>query len=216
MPPGKKPDLQCLHCKKTFKATSSQMMDHINERCLKLENSEKNNDLVYYIAARDAYSSDYWLLIAASGNATLKNLDKLLRDIWLECCGHLSRFTINDDSYYSNPQEDENSMNIKLKSIIYDEDEFAHTYDFGSSTHLSLKVLMIEEGKKLKDVKIELLARNLPPVTKCKNCKEEAAYICTICYETICEKCVKEHECEDGELVLKISNSPRCGVCGYE
>src|SRR5260370_19281758 len=38
-------------------------------------------------------------------NATLADLDDFLRDTWLECCGHLSEFTIKDVSYSSVPED---------------------------------------------------------------------------------------------------------------
>ena len=37
------------------------------------------------------YNNDYWLYIAIDTNATLKDLDQFLRDVWLECCGHEQR-----------------------------------------------------------------------------------------------------------------------------
>ncbi len=32
---------------------------------------------------------EYWLFVELSGNCLLSDLDSFLRDIWLECCGHL-------------------------------------------------------------------------------------------------------------------------------
>src|SRR5262249_16834882 len=37
----------------------------------------------------------YWLYLAVPFKATLENLDNFLRNIWLECCSHLSQFIIN-------------------------------------------------------------------------------------------------------------------------
>ena len=36
----------------------------------------------------------FWLDIEAAADATLDDLDSFLRGIWLECCGHLSEFSI--------------------------------------------------------------------------------------------------------------------------
>ena len=36
---------------------------------------------------------------------TLADLDDFLRAIWLECCGHLSEFTIGGTSYSSEPED---------------------------------------------------------------------------------------------------------------
>ena len=49
---------------------------------------------LYHLVARDAWGGDYWLHLEVNGLATLNDLDRYLRAIWLECCGHLSRFSI--------------------------------------------------------------------------------------------------------------------------
>lgn len=36
---------------------------------------------------------------------TLKALDRFLRDIWVECCGHLSEFDINGVIYDCYPED---------------------------------------------------------------------------------------------------------------
>ena len=43
----------------------------------------------------------YWLDVEAGMDATLEALDSLLRHDWVECCGHLSMFTIGSMNYYS-------------------------------------------------------------------------------------------------------------------
>ena len=37
-----------------------------------------------------AYYKDYWLFLDIPLTATLDGLDRFLREIWLECCGHMS------------------------------------------------------------------------------------------------------------------------------
>lgn len=39
-------------------------------------------------------ASEYWLDVEAVAGAALSKLDAFLRDIWLECCGHLSMFSV--------------------------------------------------------------------------------------------------------------------------
>lgn len=36
----------------------------------------------------------YWMELAVRADTTLRQLDEFLRGMWLECCGHLSEFTI--------------------------------------------------------------------------------------------------------------------------
>jgi len=41
----------------------------------------------------------YWMHLEVSAGTTLATLDHFLRDTWLECCGHLSAFTIGGVRY---------------------------------------------------------------------------------------------------------------------
>lgn len=43
----------------------------------------------------------YRLVIEVKNTATLEDVDQFLRDIWLECCDHLSAFEIDGISYES-------------------------------------------------------------------------------------------------------------------
>ena len=54
---------------------------------------------VYHLFVEGSYESAYWLHLEIHSDATLRDLDKFLRDIWLECCGHLSAFTIEKRRY---------------------------------------------------------------------------------------------------------------------
>jgi hypothetical protein len=55
----------------------------------------------------DAESLLYWLDLEIKASATLRDLDQFLRDIWLECCGHLSMFKIGNTHYNIYQDEDE-------------------------------------------------------------------------------------------------------------
>src|SRR5690349_9923843 len=43
----------------------------------------------------------FWLYIEINGSSKLDILDSFLRNIWLECCGHMSDFEIDGVSYSS-------------------------------------------------------------------------------------------------------------------
>ncbi len=48
----------------------------------------------------DSDIGGYHLYILVNSASTLSDLDKLLRNIWLEeCCGHLSKFKIAEKQY---------------------------------------------------------------------------------------------------------------------
>jgi len=163
----------------------------------------------------------YWLHIEIPAGATLCDLDAFLRGIWLECCGHLSAFTIHGvryedhslsggNSYWDIPTE---SMNKRLYSVLNVKDTLSHEYDFGSTTYLQGQVLAVREGNLGKN-KIRIMARNSPYVFGCDQCGKPAAGTCLECEEFVCDQCLDSHACGE-EMVLDVVNSPRMGVCGY-
>ena len=48
----------------------------------------------------------YWMHLEMPASLTLEDLDDFLRDVWLECCGHLSAFRIGNISYSSSMESD--------------------------------------------------------------------------------------------------------------
>jgi len=179
-------------------------------------NRRKKQGDIYHLAI--SAWGPYWLHIEMKGTATLFKLDKFLREIWLECCGHLSQFTIRGVSYSSYEEHDDfwgdapESMDIPLEDVLNLKDKFSHEYDFGTPTELSLQVVSIRKG--VMDTPIRILARNHPPVFECQNCKKIASQICALCMEDYCDKCMEAHECGE-DYAMPLVNSPRTGVCGY-
>lgn len=186
--------------------------------CLK-KNNKIGNNKYFLLSIEGKYDSDYWMNIIVKKNWKLEVLDSFLRDIWLECCGHLSEFDIKGTVYSVSPNEefDDNSMNYKIGDVLGVKDKFLHTYDYGSSTELILKVL--SEFSIEKNIKRpEILARNQMPEIKCNKCDNLATNVCCDCiYEGsgwLCDKCSTKHECGE-DMLLPVVNSPRVGVCGY-
>ena len=70
-------------------ATCSKRGEVIKEFQTKPDASE----LLYHLRVEDAWGGDFWLNLEMRGRATLEDLDNYLRAIWLECCGHMSRFS---------------------------------------------------------------------------------------------------------------------------
>ncbi|HID43012.1 MAG TPA: hypothetical protein EYP30_04425 [Archaeoglobaceae archaeon] len=200
---------KCFLCNKTF--SKSGMTKHLKKH-LKNDGDAR----LYHLMVDGLYRPEYWLHIEIKADAKLKDLDKFLRNVWLECCGHLSAFEIDGVEYHSMP-EGEKGMNYRLGRVLSVGMEFYHIYDFGTSTELRLKVAGERMGRTEK--KVRILARNNPPDIRCE-CGEKAKWICTECFVEMencyfCEECAKEHECGE-EMLLPVVNSPRCGVCGYE
>lgn len=167
---------------------------------------------------------DYWLHIEMKAAARLKELDDFLRGIWLECCGHLSRFSINDVDYEDTEGDDflDYSWNKEIKSLdtslvkaMKVGDKFDYEYDFGTTTAIEGKVIAARQG--VLDEKVKILARNNPYIFCCEECGEPATELCTECGSFFCEACLTDaeiHECGE-DMALPIVNSPRMGECGY-
>jgi hypothetical protein len=175
---------------------------------------------LYHLAVVGGYDLDYWLHLEVQAEATLADLDQFLRDIWLECCGHLSMFKIDDKRYDSQlfddwwGVDDSRDMDVRLSKVLTPELRFSHEYDFGSTTYLSLRVVAESEWKAPEDVDITIMARNLPPEYRCDTCGKPATMVNVFeDYALVCDDC-DETEGE-GDGLLPIVNSPRVGTCGY-
>ena len=181
---------------------------------------KKNQGKIFHLLVEGRYAPEYWMHLEVPATATLEELDGFLRDIWLECCGHLSDFTIEGERYTSAApfaEMDDEGMEVKLDETLRPKMKFYHDYDFGTTTHLALKVLSEREDQ-IKSSKVQLLARNEPPVYPCDSCGKPATQICAQCvYEgggLVCDDCAGGHECDE-EMMLPVVNSPRVGMCGY-
>ncbi|MEW5897198.1 MAG: hypothetical protein AB1668_05870 [Nanoarchaeota archaeon] len=204
----------CSFCKKVF--SGSVMGRHLLSCAERKKQNEKSSGdgKVYLFHAR---CDPFWLYFEANADSTLKDIDFFLRDIWLECCGHMSMFTINGVNYSSSPQSEyeDKSMNVRLSKVLPVGTPFIHEYDFGTTTTLGMRTVSERNGK-IKEIKV--IARNNLPDFKCK-CGGSAKKICSQCVFDgegfLCEKCAKGHECGE-EMLLPYVNSPRTGMCGYE
>ncbi len=175
---------------------------------------------LHHVFVEGWYNPEYWLHAEAPAHATLDELDGFLRDIWLECCGHLSAFKIGGELYTSVGSDpvgglfDSQSMDCAIGDLMTSP-VWTYEYDFGSTTKLKIRMGSARSGM-AKGVR--LLARNLPPKLLCGSCGKVATQICRDClYDgdgVFCDACLQAHECGD-DLALPVVNSPRMGVCGY-
>jgi len=202
---------KCFFCGKTF--AKAGINRNLATHLLEMAEKEKTGKsfLVKVETCKRWGSSPYFLSLWIDGEATMKNLDKFLREIWLECCGHLSKFHGV-------------GMAKKAQDVFEKGLQIDYEYDFGSSTDLTVTV--IDEYPIKADKKIVLLSRNEPLEIMCAICKKNpATQICAVClgYEeedVFCDKCAEKHakKCEDfaDYASMPVVNSPRMGVCGYE
>ena len=145
-------------------------------------------------------------------NLTLEDLDDFLRNICLECCGHMSAFS-------RGKWGNELSLSSRIKDIAKVGDVLNYKYDFGSTTELVIKFVQFYQRTIKGTGTMQVLARNAQPVIPCDECgKYPTVEICTECQWDgggwLCEKCAQTHECDE-EMFLPVVNSPRAGVCAY-
>jgi len=175
---------------------------------------------IFHLQVVGLYLPMYWLHIEIPAKATLEDLDRFLRAIWLECCGHLSSFEIAGESFISEKIEPgDRSMKVALEKVMAPGMKFEYIYDFGTSTELLIKVISAREGLAMGGKgPVRIMARNDPPELKCDVCGKPATGVCCVCSDEdtgrVCEECGKTHECGE-DMLLPVVNSPRVGMCDY-
>jgi len=106
----------------------------------------------YHLRVAGAQRPDYWHHLLVEAETLLSDLDLFLREFWLECCGHMSAFTVGN-TRYEEPYDDQEpaiglggerrSMDFSLRSIdsVASGEEVTYEYDFGSTTELEIQIL---------------------------------------------------------------------------
>ena len=88
----------CLFCGETIVKRS--VLKHLGKCPKRLDSmrqaeaSLRPEETLWHLRAQGAEAKEYWLDLEMVGSATLDKLDKYLRAIWLECCGHMSEFSL--------------------------------------------------------------------------------------------------------------------------
>ena len=217
---------KCHFCDKTY--TKAGINRHLKTHLDKLELINKpGKSFLLKIELDNRYGGfPYFISLWVDGETTMKKIDKFLREIWLECCGHLSAFrnpAARGNSGMGNIFEAEElleagkikqyeklmeetsgeiPMSRKAKDVFYSDLKLEYEYDFGSSTLLIVTCIAGYSFKS--DKPIVLLSRNEPLEIMCETCgKKPATEICTAHgwdEDTMfCPKCAKKHAkvCED-------------------
>jgi hypothetical protein len=206
----KLPKAECLICNSYY--TAKGMGRHIQSCIKKKFQDVVHRDAAYYaLCVHPGATRDYFLYLLLPQNTTLGELDKFLRDIWLECCGHMSAF------FYG--RFNEISKDYSISDIDAIPGGIIYHYDFGSTTELHINIVGRYYGPIGLREKIVILSRNSEPVIPCDECgKKQAIAICAACQWDgggwLCRQCAAKHGCER-EMLLPVCNSPRSGVCGY-
>ena len=224
------PTAPCGICGEEVKLSSAKL--HL-KNC-RLQNPHpmgKKDTEIFMLQIRGQYLKDYVLFVEMPGTRTLKALDVFLRRLWLECCGHLSAFTISGKTYDSCPEEfifpgkepHKEMFEVKLSEVLTPRLKFTYEYDFGSSTDLELEVIDVRKTFEKLPTKPVLLMRNKPPQYKCCVCGDPATIISAVGFgeesgEFFCSTCAEDQAETQGDQFygMHLVNSPRTGVCGYD
>jgi hypothetical protein len=175
--------------------------------------------------------NDYWILFDVPRKATLWTIDAFLRDIWLECCGHLSMFIYKGEwpEYDDDEREFNKIKNTRVSNYAKGE-TMRYMYDMGDTTELKIEFLdeltrpkhrtqATKDSRNARCDSVRVLARNAPYEHLCVRCKKKPAKI-ALERQFLCGKCVTKQEKEDYWLEInrdtKLPNSPRVGQCAYE
>jgi hypothetical protein len=231
---------RCVFCNKFFAKSSlvRHLTAHIEEK-MKGGSPGKSFQIKIETAPRWG-GSGYFLNIWVDGNTTFGRIDTFLRQIWLECCDHLSAFQlprkrnvspinflqeITKGKHWIGMESEfgEIPMSMKVKDILHKDLKLDYDYDFGSTTELQLTI--VAEYATKADQPLVLLSRNEPLGQMCEACgKKPATQMCSVCVynakSMFCETCAKKHAktCSDFDdyAAMRVVNSPRMGVCAYE
>jgi len=211
---------KCVFCNKEFAKTGMgrHLDNHLSE--IPVNNKPGKSFLIKIEPNRRWGASPYFLYLWVDGKAEMDDIDSFLRSIWLECCGHMSGFTIKRakrenagtriDAFelllngrveeYEQLMEEENGeilMDKKAKDVLAKGLQLDYSYDYGSTTQLELTI-MEEYPAKAKDP-VVLLSRNERPELICHICNtNQATQLCTECINykdeyAFCKKCAKKH-----------------------
>lgn len=194
----------CFICQQAFDQRA--MTRHL-ANCLSPPIELKDTPAETIFLLKLASGPQFWLYVEIRANACLKDLDFFLRKLWLECCGHMSVFTVKGQQY-SSPH-----LRQPLAHVLNPTTVFTYEYDMGNTTEIEGKVIAVYQSHLAEAIR--LVARNNMPDFMCSTCRTKPEKVCSICFDYCCSQCRKKHACEEDEFMLPIVNSPRMGVCGY-
>jgi hypothetical protein len=152
---------KCQYCgEETAKSGMSRHLAKCEERAKAIQTANAGNqpeETLWHLRVQDAYAKDFWLDLEMRGPATLQKLDAYLRAIWLECCGHLSKFTVGGWGGYDVGKA------RKADDVFSKVSDLIHLYDFGTTSETKIHVVGLRKGKALTKHAIVLMARNNMP-----------------------------------------------------
>ena len=159
---------KCLFCGKTFSKAgiNRHLKMHLEE---KLVERKAGESFLLKVELNPKYYGGYpySLSLWVNGETTMEKIDDFLRNIWLECCGHMSAFRdpikrrqrngglwsffeaeelleAGKTKEYERLMEEtagEIPMSRKAKNVFYQDFKLEYEYDFGSTTALLITTI---------------------------------------------------------------------------
>lgn len=167
---------KCYYCNKELtERTIKRHMKSCSIMKNRIEESIAKNGKLrkqFIIAIKPRYEkNEYCIYLSIDGTLGLVHIDQFIRDVWVECCGHLSAFIIKKKFYQ------DNEMNIRLNEILSVGEKFQYEYDFGSTTYLELEVVDIIDVPK-NFTQMEIIARNNEMISEGNYCNSPRDGVC--------------------------------------
>lgn len=213
----------CKYCGKDF--TKLGMQRHLaacKDRKEAISPSEGEESCDYLELLLTTANKDYWLFLDVKTSATLADLDRFIKAIWVESGDHLSDFVIGGMAFDSDAQMAASrrvrgkKMNVSLADAFAETNEALYEYDFGSTTPVYIQVLDRHEGKCVSEP-ITILSRNKRRPETCVYCGEKEAnwqdiWDCSM-KAIYCDDCKQELEPDGTEseayCFVPLANTPR-------
>lgn len=180
------------------------------------ERKKADSETLYHLRVQDSWRGEFWLDLEVPASSTLQDIDAYLRGIWLECCGHMSRFSVGGWRGEEIPKSRE------VGGVFRRGVKLTHIYDFGTSSETLITAVGAREGKPTTPRPVALMARNRMPEAECMACGKPANWLCIEClvekerWGTLCDEHARTHPHDNYGEPLRLVNSPRMGMCGYE
>jgi len=198
---------QCLVCRKDISRKSAEV--HLISH--KKKKSPKPS--AYLIEVTAEGHPEYWMYLSSLPDATLEDIDLLLKDIWMGD-DHISSFTIEGEEYTSYP--DSSGMKVRVGKVFRPGMTCTYTCNYSSPTVLHLVVLDRQTAYTPSNSSICVVARNSRISYDCDICGSKADFFCDECYHEggtplICKHCLLLHECSYEEVQV-IPDSPLFGI----
>lgn len=167
----------CRFCQEEF--AKNKMTRHLKSCPARLTSAamtERRGQRLFHLLVEGKYRPNYWMHLEVPVAMTLADLDDFLRTVWLECCGHLSEFEIDDVSYSSEHEENWNASFGGLSLVGATEEEEEEESNAPNMEEIASEMsrqLSAAFQADLKDVPVEqieeklaqLFAENLPSGT---------------------------------------------------